>query len=260
MPEAFNYLSGLVEWNSNFGNFPYYFDAGRRRRHFQWHRPDPGGSPGVVLLAHRQAKYLDQNNAYMTMGINGGETPYGEFSQWQGQFEGRYYLYARNTARSDSTPPPAIADLTAVTGNGVTTLAWTAPADAERYHVVWSTKPIVEANSTNPAVINWWAATAVGPDLRPSPGARQTLTIDTGSASPVYAADLFVRCARQHERHVQRGPGCPRLLHPAGWRLGCAVHGPRRCALSRQRRGPTLRLGSSLPRLAARRDAAHRGR
>ena len=25
--EGFSYLSGLVAWNYNFGNFPYYFDA-----------------------------------------------------------------------------------------------------------------------------------------------------------------------------------------------------------------------------------------
>jgi hypothetical protein len=187
--EGFNYLSGLVEWNYNYGNFPYYFNA---------RDGDQGISSGTGLtLVDPQAwyywhtgkqKYLDQINAYMEGGIHGGEPPYGEFNLWSGQFEGRYYLFVKNTARNDVTPPATITDLVAATDGSRTLLQWTAPAGAARYHIVWSTKPVVEQNSTNPAETNWWAANPNGPSLIPTPGARQSLLIDTGGAAPVYAA------------------------------------------------------------------------
>ncbi len=70
----------------------------------------------------------------------------------------------------------------------MTTLAWTAPAGAVRYHIIWSTLPIVETNSTAAGVRNWWAADVVGPSLAPAPGTCQTLTLATGNAAPVYVA------------------------------------------------------------------------
>lgn len=189
--EGFNYLSGLMEWNCHYGNFPYYFDA-------------RGGGTGVssgtgLTLVDPQAwyywhtgktKYLDQLNLYLSQGINGGETPYGQFEQWQGQFEGRYWLHVKHTPRSDSTPPPAISDLKALmrTSPSEVTLKWTAPADAVRYHVVWSNKRIVEKPSRSKLVTNWWAAHAVGPALRARPGKQQTMRIVVGSARPVYVA------------------------------------------------------------------------
>jgi hypothetical protein len=186
--EGFNYLSGLMEWNYHYGNFPFYFDA---------RLGGTGASSGTGLtLVDPQAwyywhtgrqRYLDQLDAYVTTGINGRETPYGEFAQWRGQFEGRYYLYVKNTVRADITPPPAVADLTAVASGAGVRLEWTAPADGTRYHIVWSTRPITE-HSTDPGSTNWWAAEAVGPALAPIPGARQTWLLDTGSNWPIYAA------------------------------------------------------------------------
>lgn len=187
--EGFNYLSGLVEWNYRFGNFPYYFDA---------RKGGTGVSSGTGLtLVDPQAwyywrtgqrRYLDQINRYLATGINGGEPPYGEFGQWTGQFEGRWYLYARYTGRPDATPPPAVTNLTLKrTGANAVELRWTAPTDAARYHVVWSSKPIV-AHSTSSAVTNWWAAQAVGPNLTPQPGQSQSLAINGVPGVRLYAA------------------------------------------------------------------------
>ncbi|MBK9613650.1 hypothetical protein [Candidatus Amarobacter glycogenicus] len=90
--------------------------------------------------------------------------------------------------RPDSTPPPAIGDLVAQSLTGTVRLLWTAPTDAVRYHIVWSDRPLVEPNSLSPAVMNWWAAHAVGPTLTATPGQRQMWTIATGATTPVYAA------------------------------------------------------------------------
>lgn len=188
--EAFNYLSGLMEWNCNYGNFPYYFDARKGGK---------GVSSGTALtMVDPQAwyywntgkkKYLDQLERYMTTGINGGETPYGEFDKWRGQFEGRDYLYVTHTVRKDSIPPQAITDLRATMPKpSRLRIGWTAPDDAERYHVVWSDKPIVEEQSTDKSVTNWWAAQAVGVRLKPVAGKWRTLAMEAPENGNVYVA------------------------------------------------------------------------
>ncbi len=134
-------------------------------------------------------KYLDQINRYIAAGINGGERPAGEFSQWTGQFEGRWYLYARHSPRTDFTPPPRVGNLTLTrTGTNTAELRWTAPTDAARYHIIWSGKPIAAQHSINPAMSNWWAANAVGPSLAPKPGQVQTLVLPGVPATRLYAA------------------------------------------------------------------------
>lgn len=187
--EGFCYLSGLIEWNYHHGNFPYYFNA---------REGGSGVSSGTSLTwVDPQAwyywhtgkqRYLDQLHQYMTTGLNGGETAYGEFSQWTGQFEGRYYLYVENTTREDTTPPATVSDLRAVQNGTRIQLQWTAPAQAALYLIVWSTQTLVEEHSTSGAVTNWWAAHPVGPDLVPVAGERQSWETETGSASPVYVA------------------------------------------------------------------------
>lgn len=187
--EGFSYLTGLVQWNLRFGNFAYYFDARQGGRGIS----DGSGltmvDPVAWYYAHsgRQA-VLDHLNQYLQGGLNGGTPPYGQFSQWNGQFEGRYYLQVANTPRPDKTPPAAVKDLSIHVSGGQTALHWTAPAGAARYLIIWSRQPILPEDSS--AVIGqiyWWAANPVAPDLAPVPGTQQTWIITTGSASPVYA-------------------------------------------------------------------------
>jgi len=188
--EGFNYLSGLIEWNYHYGNFPYYFNA-------RTHPGETGQSDGSGLsLVDPVAwyywhtglkKYWDHLETYVTQGINGGERPYGQFDQWQGQWEGRYYQFVKHQTRS-GVQPPAVANLTASRSGSMVTLCWTAPAGAERYHVVWSGKPIVAAQSLDSAVSNWWAANAIGLDLTPTPGQVQGWRFEADAATPVHAA------------------------------------------------------------------------
>ncbi|MFN8487977.1 MAG: right-handed parallel beta-helix repeat-containing protein [Caldilineaceae bacterium] len=199
--EGFNYLSGLIEWNYNFGNFPYFFNA--RKFPGKHGASSLAGSsiidPEAWYYWHTgKQKYLTHINQYVTTGIPGfdssgvasnGELPAGDFSQWQGDFQARSYLFVKNNTRPDSTPPAAITNLTATKVDTTTTqLQWTAPAEGQRYHIVWSNKPIVEANSLDPAQTNWWAANAVGPNLAVTPGAQQSWRINTGNTTPVYVA------------------------------------------------------------------------
>jgi hypothetical protein len=186
--EGFNYLSGLMEWNKNVGNFPYYFNARNGGV------GETGGS-GFTLIDPQSWYYWhtgkqgfwDHVDGYVT-GAGGGETPYGNFADWRGQYEGRFYLFVKNSIRPDAIPPAAIANLSASVFSGTVTLSWMAPADAARYHIVWSDKPIVEPNSLSPTMTNWWAAHAVGPALAGAPGQTQTWTFHTNGAGPIYAA------------------------------------------------------------------------
>jgi hypothetical protein len=187
--EGFSYLSGLMEWNLHYGNFPYYFDA---------RAGGEGSSSGTGLtLVDPQAWYYwhtgkqaygAQLTEYLSTGINGGETPYGNFTDWRGQFEGRYYLYVQNTVRTDMTPPPPISDLAGTRLGSKTYLRWTPPVGAVRYQLVWSTKPIVEEPSTSSSVINWWAANPIGTGTFAETGTAVIWSIDTGATSPVYVA------------------------------------------------------------------------
>jgi hypothetical protein len=187
--EGFQLLSGLMEWNLNHGNFAYYFNA----------RTGTGSSSdgsGLTLVDPQawyywhtgRRAYWEHVQTYVNTGIHGGGRPYGQFSQWSGQFEGRYYLLVKNTIRDDTNPPARITNIQAVPGGGKVLLKWTAPADAARHHVVWGLKPITAQSTLNPSTLNWWAANAIGPDFAPQPGRMQRVVIDPGTNATVHGA------------------------------------------------------------------------
>jgi hypothetical protein len=173
----------------NFGNFGYI-----------WTEGTIGSSSGTGLTFvdpqawyywHTGKQYIwNHLNQYVNSGINGGGTPYGNFSSWTGQYEGRYYNFVKNTSRLDTIPPAKITDLKAIINGSDVTLTWTAPpgTDLQRYHIVWATKPIAETTTTNTAFTNWWAANAIGPLLVPVGGTQQSITLAGIATSPFYAA------------------------------------------------------------------------
>jgi len=72
--EGFNYLSGLMEWNYHFGNFPYYFDA---------RQGGVGHSDGSGLtLVDPQAWYLLAHGPWRLLGSHWGLS--GRRDQWGG--------------------------------------------------------------------------------------------------------------------------------------------------------------------------------
>jgi hypothetical protein len=193
-------------WNYNYGNFSYFYDArtGKRKDSNTGSYGTysagtvPSDGTGLTLVDSEawyywhtgKQKYWNHVTQYVSGGLNGGAKPYGNFTSWSDQFEGRYYLFVKNTSRTDMTPPPAITDLRAIINGSNILLTWTAPSvpDLARYHIVWSTKPISEINTTDTGVINWWAANAVGPNLIPDPGTQQSLVINPSYTNPFYAA------------------------------------------------------------------------
>lgn len=188
--EAFQALSGLMEWNYHYDNFGNYIDA----------RLGTIGSSTCsgLTLADPQAwyywhtgkqKYLDQLNHYIDSGINGGDRACGNLKTWQGQFEGRHTQYVREHVREDRIPPPKIVDLSAQSsGTQNVTLTWTAPLGAARYHIVYSEKPMSEDATTDAKLTNWWAAHTVGSNLRARPGEHQQLIIQVDPAVAAYVA------------------------------------------------------------------------
>lgn len=187
--EAFNILSGFMEWNLNFSGFAYYIDASKGETGSSSGSSTTLGDPQAWYYWNTGKKqYLDQLNLYIDQGINGGSKPYGNLKSWSGDFIGRYTQFVIQATRSDSTPPPPISDLTATINGSNIILKWTAPADVVRYHIVWSTKPISENTTADTNFTNWWAANAVGPNLTPRPGFTQIVTVSPASTSPFYAA------------------------------------------------------------------------
>ncbi|MFH0920573.1 MAG: T9SS type A sorting domain-containing protein [Fibrobacterota bacterium] len=187
--EAFNYVSGTMQWNLHYSNFGYYKNPA--------YGVDSSSGTSFILCDPQawyywntgKKEYLDQLNQYLAVGIN-GDRPYGEFSKWEGQFENRFTWFVNHTVRPDTVPPAAIGDLVAVidTTTGYARLMWTAPDDARRYHVVWSNKPIVEPQTIDSSVCNWWAANAVGPALLAVPGTQQSVVFEVSDTLPFYAA------------------------------------------------------------------------
>ncbi len=83
---------------------------------------------------------------------------------WKGGRAGRMVTYVLKTARPDSTPPAAVADLKAWRVQGrddLVLLEWTAPGDARRYDIRGSAKTPVErlaAPADTASSVNWWKA------------------------------------------------------------------------------------------------------
>jgi len=187
--EAFNFLSGLMEWNYHFSNFSWRVNVseGKIGTSSPWsqHFADP---QAWYFLHTGKQKYLDHLNQYIDKGINGGEKAHYRVKKWNGEFMGRYVQFVRENQKADLTPPKAILDLRAlIKGPGIE-LAWTAPKEAARYHIVWSDKPISEETIIDKRLTNWWAANPVGTDLVPIPGSKQSITIRSSKTKPFYAA------------------------------------------------------------------------
>jgi hypothetical protein len=173
--DAFQFLSGLMEWNLHFSNFSYYLDP---------RKGDIGKSNGSGLtFVDPQAwyywqtgnrDYWDQIEDYRKGGLNKGRGPFGRFKTWTGQYEGRLYRWVKERERADVTPPAPIQDLVAIRTAESTLVRFTRPLDAAHYHVVWGDKPIVEGPSLEPAELNWWAADATrAPATNASDGKEQ---------------------------------------------------------------------------------------
>jgi hypothetical protein len=193
--DAFQYLSGLMEWNLHYANFAYWINVVNG---------EIGSSSGTgTTLVDPEAwyywhtgkqEYLDHLNQYIDHGINGGAQPYFTAAAWPGELDtqeawlGRFAQFIRENPRPDTTPPAKITDLKATISGSDVILEWTAPQDAVRYHIVWGGKPLSETTTQDSSKLNWWAANAIGPKLLPVPGTKQQLRFTPPSTDSVYVA------------------------------------------------------------------------
>ncbi|OGS35640.1 MAG: hypothetical protein A2293_01445 [Elusimicrobia bacterium RIFOXYB2_FULL_49_7] len=194
--EAFNFLSCQIEWNYNYGNFPYFYRVRTSTA--------PAVSNGTSLTLvdpvswyywnTGKKKYWTHLETYKNTGINGGERPYGDFSLWNGRYEGRYYNYVKNAIRTDSVPALPVSNLQAEYDLSTRNirLIFTSPSavDLRRYHIVWKNKPISENTTLSTDSCNWWIARATGERVSGSPNSQTTIVFhdDSLSAGPLYAA------------------------------------------------------------------------
>jgi exo-rhamnogalacturonan lyase-like protein len=173
--EAFVVASGLVEANVAVGNFAYSVKSNK-------------SSGTAQEFADCQAWYywntgkkhvFDHLKQYLTTGINGGQKPiYCSFDKWRGAWTGRMGQYVMTHKKADATPPPRVTDLRGVRNGAKITLTWTAPRDADRYLIVWSDKAVSESYTPkNDKTANWWACDIAAPDIKATPGAKQTATV-----------------------------------------------------------------------------------
>ncbi len=226
--ELFNYLAGLVD--ANFEQLHFCYNCTKNSPPGQNGQDSKPTITGISVLADMIAKFSYDTGLtkYMTdpdpmkgldaaiqwqVCTNTGNSGGGLYKDndlpawwpWQkagctptnpkysGDYFGRYYLYARNTPKADTIAPKQITDLRAVKGTNSTVLTWTTPndSDLDKFHIVWSNKPITTQWTSSSATTNWWAASAIGPgkNLAPKPGTIQTYTI--GAVAPYAAIFTF---------------------------------------------------------------------
>ena len=188
--EAFNYLSGMMEWNYLYSNFSYATNADKGQIGKSSTTAQNMADPQAWYYWHTgRKKYLDHLNTYIDQGINGGQKAYSAIKNWNGsRFQGRWVQFVRENEKPDMNPPAPIVDLKATKTGEDIELSWTAPQDAVRYHIVWSDKPISEESTTDPSYTNWWAAEVTAFVPKDKTGEKLKVRINPNKTNPFYAA------------------------------------------------------------------------
>ncbi len=187
--EAFNYLSGLMEWNYLYSNFSYGINADKGQTGESSHTAQNMADPQAWYYWHTgTVKFLDHMNRYIDQGINGGQKAPARIKNWNGRrFQGRWVQFVRENEKPDMDPPAPIIDLRATKTGKHIELSWTAPQDAFRYHIIWSDKPISEESITDPSYTNWWAANVKAFVPEDNPSEKLKVRVTPNKTKPFYA-------------------------------------------------------------------------
>ena len=171
--EAFQLLSGIMNWNYQYCNFCYGYHG----------FPEIAKSDGTGITftdpqawygwTTGQQKYLDHLRMFIDKGINGGNKPFGNPKKWEGGFNGRAVQFAFNYDKEDKVPPPKINNLSSQLEGEETILNWTGSVDSTRYHIVWADKPLSAVATADKSMVNWFFANVIG--KLPNKGIEQTL-------------------------------------------------------------------------------------
>jgi hypothetical protein len=188
--EAFNYLSGMMEWNYMYSNFSYATNSDKGQIGESSNTAQNMVDPQAWYYWHTgRKKYLDHLNLYIEQGINGGQRTYPEIINWNGsRFQGRWLQFVRENEKPDLNPPEPIGDLRATKTGDEVELSWTTPQDAVRYHIVWSDKPISEESTTDPSLTNWWAADVIAFAPLYNAGGKLKFRVNPNKTKHFYAA------------------------------------------------------------------------
>ncbi len=180
---CWNLLWGFADWNQNVGRFGYYVDGLTGTNTTSTGNSIYIADPiAYFYLQTGRRAHLDLLRTFAESGIGGGEKPFMPLLKWSGDMVGRVTQYAFENPKASETPPSAIANLTASLSGTTVQLQWTAPARAERYHVVWDTVALSPVYTRDTTKRNLWAAKAVGTGLRAAPGTTQSLSFSAASA------------------------------------------------------------------------------
>jgi len=189
----FHVIWGIVDWNQTLSRYAYaYIDS---RSAVPGETKSSGASTQLCdpsawfFLQTGRTDVRDLLWQYVKGGVNGGDPPYGPHPDWNGNFVGRVTGYLARHPWTP-TPPAAIDDLAASCDAGKVKLTWTTPADAKRFHIVWSTLPIAASYDRSPDVRNVWACNPVGQRLEGQPGTKQSIefAVEAAAGDRVYAA------------------------------------------------------------------------
>jgi hypothetical protein len=140
---------------------------------------------------------IAQLNEYIDTGLSGGQPAFGDLTTWTGDYVGRATVHVR-TYPVRVQAPAAIQDLSAVAAGTGARLTWTTPEGAERFHVVWSTLPLVAPWTRSATERNPWLATPVTQNLAADPEETQSFLIDDLPAGETVYLAIFSLSEQGH--------------------------------------------------------------
>jgi hypothetical protein len=184
---AFAYLTGLVEWNYNYGRYPYFYNVRTATAPSHSNGTSSTWLDPMAWYAVRfgRKKYLDDALLYATSGVNGGEKPIGNFNTYSGDFVGRAFITAKeNPTLTDNAMVP-VSGIHGTASGGSFQVAWPQTSGATQYFVFYSHSPISATPTTDPAKKNWWACDAVAVDAPAGLASEATVKITTGVVQPL---------------------------------------------------------------------------
>ena len=169
---AFLTLWGTQDWNYHISRYAYYTRVDGDRYESSGTSLTMPDAAAWFYLKTGLTKHMDLAKSYLAGEL--GKDPYGDWGKWDGSWENRTYR-TMLIPKANTTAAAAITNLSAQDAAGKVRLTWTTPANASRFLVVWSDKPISRTYTQDLSKRNVWGCVAVGTDLKAESGKTQSL-------------------------------------------------------------------------------------
>lgn len=187
---AFQFLWGIMDWQLNSGRFGYYVG------HDEVNNKSSGSGLSMIdpevywYQITGQEGHRTLVDDFIDGGVGDGKAPYGNnwgSGAWNGSYETRAYWWHIQEGVNNHARPGKVTNLSASVAGGKVRASFTAPANAERVLLVWSTEPIAPTYDSGSGVRQAWASNSAG--IFPvAAGASKTIEFEVSASGTIYVA------------------------------------------------------------------------